>query len=118
MSAIVSFRQYEGRWKGLKGSQILGCMDNVSLVVCDTVPLLISLLDALMELVRTKGVVGGGGYDQSMCEGLVSSPKSTFLHSLMGRVASTLRGMGSGYMPAEREGGREGRGWGVIVLPR
>jgi len=36
-----------------------------------------------------------------MCEGLVPSLKSTFLHSLMGRVASTLRGMGSGFMPAE-----------------
>ena len=47
-----------------------------------------------------------------MCAGLVSSPKSTFLNSLMGRVAITLRGMGRGYMTAEREGGREGRGGG------
>ena len=61
MSAIVSFRQYEERRGGLKGSQILGCMDNVSLVVCDTVSLLMSLLDTFMEPVRTKGVVGEGG---------------------------------------------------------
>jgi len=61
MSDIVSFRQYEGRRKGLKGGQIPGCMDKVSLMVCDTEPLSMSLLDALMELVRTKGVVGGGG---------------------------------------------------------
>ena len=103
MSDIASFRQYEGRRGGLKGGQILGCMDNVSLMVCDMVSLSMSLLDAFMELVRTRG---GGGYDQGMCEGLVSSPKSTFLHSLMGRVASTLRGMGSGFMPAERRNGQ------------
>ena len=61
MTDIVSFRQYEGRRKGLKEGQIPGCMDKVSLMVCDTVSLLMSLLDAFLELVRKKEMVGGGG---------------------------------------------------------